>query len=405
MPNETATLKHRSQNLLDIIRKANKTKAETDKTELRTLNALVSRPLLKRTFGGNIQHFGSLNAITMDKAFGAHYLLTLLTQSALLKKILYPNNHTHTLYCDRVIFDYFNYHGLFEAGFWDNVNFETAEYVLNAQNVDTDIYNSAVKPHALTLEARLAKKTNAAVFFLDADLLLKKRHDIIMKDAEKKHAAFAHYEAAKGIYYPDLKSLRFPKGFALPQNAKTRLPAVNTSLMFFNDLNLLEQWCNLFISFFTGNLFNTPPDNITAMCHLLAADQRTFPITADLNGYWGTEKIAPFMDIIWKDSRFFNADGTGADWNYPNIEIDQRRKTCLQDIMHTWISKKYTERDFRYSAYQICLMLEIISDVMPSAKKALDSFESLEPYRNLQTKYGCADNMLDAGVVSENLSV
>jgi hypothetical protein len=360
---------------------------------------------LKRTFGGNAAHFEKLDRVTMDKAFGAHYLLTLLTQSVLLKKILYPGFNTHTLYCDRVIYDYFNFHGLFDVGFWDRVDYKTAEDVLAAQNVDTDIYNSAVKPYALTEEARLARKTNQAVFFLDADLLLKKRHDIIIKDAEKKHAAFAHYEAAEGPYYPSLESLVFPEGFALEQGANTRLPAVNTSLMFFNDLDLLTQWCGLFKGFFTGNLFKNPPDSLVAMSLLLAADQRTFPITAGLKGYWGTDKIAPFMDIIWKDSRFFYLNGAEADWNYPNIEIDRTRKNCLQDITHTWISKKFTERDFRYSAYQICLMLEIVSQVMPHAKKALDSFESLAPFRELLAVYGCVDKMLEADAVSEHLTV
>ena len=56
---------------------------------IHTLNALGSGPLAYRTFGGNFQKYNEIDEKVLEKAFGSHYLLTMITQGILIKNVLY----------------------------------------------------------------------------------------------------------------------------------------------------------------------------------------------------------------------------------------------------------------------------------------------------------------------------
>lgn len=369
---------------------------------VRTLNALSSGPLKYRTFGGNYQSYERLDPRVLENAFGGHYLLTQLTQCAILKKLLYTEaGSRHTLYCDGSIYGYFDGHGLFEQPFWDEADFKTLDENISPENTDMRIYYSAGKPDALTTEAQKARKDGTPVFFIDSDLILKRRHDAILRDSQSIRAAYAHREEIGTECYPDFSTLHLPEGY--PESIQSELPAVNTCLMFFNDLELLEAWCGLFKELFIGNFIEGPVTDAIISAQLLGIDQRTFPIIAERRGCWDTDAVVPFMDISWSPPRFISRDGSPAHWHYYTLEPKPEHPEWMQDITHIWISKKFIEKDAAYRGFQGCLMLETILTLMPEAEQALRSFSSLTPYFDLLRRYGNVDAMLAAGVVLDKL--
>ena len=389
------------ETLIDDIKSGSVPKVQTP---VRMLNALYSLPLRYRTFGGNYQYCSNLTYQALEIAFGGHYLVTQLAQCAIIKQILYNDGSRNTFYCDKNIFDFFNSHGLFNLGFWDDVDYETIENNITPQNTDARIYYSACKPDAILSEARKAAEVGEPVLFIDSDLILKRRHDCILPNADKIKAAYGHIEALSDDYYPDFEGLHFPQGYKLPDSLNTTLPAVNTCLMFFNDFRLLEEWCGFFKELFINNFIDGSINSTTISQQLLGIDQRTFPMIADKHGCWDTKDVVPFLNIIWNPPGFYFPDGTPAEWHYYTLEQKPEQKNWLQDITHIWISKKDIERDTHYRNYQSCLMLELILALMPQAETALRSFNSLKPYFDLLLEYGDVDTMLNKGIVSEHLT-
>lgn len=370
------------------------------KTPLRTLNAVGSYPLAFRTFGGQLQGNGDLDNVLMESRFGSHYLLTMLASGAVIRMLYDEPQSCHSLYCDGWTYKFLDRHGLVEHGVWDRVDHQVLDANITMNNVDHRIYYSAAKPYALEEEARLAGDDNIPVLFVDADLILKKRHDGILKDPQNIRAAYGHLEALRKPCYTDFTKLHFPEKYQLPKELRTDLPAVNTCLMYFNDMKLLREWCAFFKGLFYDNWLPEEPDPDTISQQLLGFDQRTFPMIAAANGYWGTSQLEAFLDITW-DPPYFYDNGTGqkAQWHYYTLEYHPEHGDWLQDIMHTWINKRNIERDIPFRNYQGCMMLEMILELQPDMEAYLRTFESLRVYFELLEQYGDIENMLSLGVV------
>lgn len=388
----------------DFFRYVENGKRQSGKAPLRTLNAVGSYPLAFRTFGGQPQGDGSLDDLLMESAFGSHYLLTLLASGAIMHLLYDEPQSCHSMYCDGWLYKYFDRHGLVEHGVWDRVDHQVLDANITMENVDHRIYYSAAKPFALEEEARLAKEGNLPVLFVDADLILKKRHDVILKNPQTIRAAYGHLEAPKMPCYADFTKLHFPQGYQLPEWVRTDLPAVNTCLMYFNDKDLLEEWCGFFKGLFQDNWLPWEPDADTVSQQLLGVDQQTFPMVAASHGYWGTGQLEAFLDITW-DPPFFYSNSTGekAEWHYYTLEHHPEHGDWMQDITHTWINKRNIERDIPFMHYQGCIMLEIILELQPGIEPYLRTFESLKPYFRLLKDYKAIENMLELGVVHGRL--
>ena len=148
--------------LLDYIQKG---VSSSPHTVVRTVNALGSGPLAYRTFGGNVQNYTAIDEQALEKAFGSHYLLTMIAQGLIIRRILYPESGScHTLYCDKAIYGFFARHGLLDCGVWSHVDYETLERNITPENTDYRIYYSYSKPDALLKEAELAGE-QVPVFF------------------------------------------------------------------------------------------------------------------------------------------------------------------------------------------------------------------------------------------------
>lgn len=372
---------------------------------LRTLNALGSHPLAYRTFGGQPQSNEALNENVMEKAFGSHYLLTMLASGAILRKILYREPEScHSLYCDGWIYKYFDKHGLIEHGVWDQVDHRVLDANITMENIDHRIYYSASKPYALEDAACRSRKDGLPVLFVDADLIMKKRHDAILRNSKSIQAAHGHLEALRMPCYCDFKSLHFPDGYQLSEGMRMDLPAVNTCLMYFNDMDLLVDWCHFFAELFQNNWLLQDPDADTVSQQLLGFDQRTFPMIAANHGIWGTEQVGSFLNLCWDPPCFYEIDsGKKAEWHYYTLEYHREHPEWLQDITHTWINKRNIERDIPYRNYQGCMMLEIVLELEPGVEPYLRSFESLQPYFELLKDYGTVEDMLLMGVVRNQL--
>lgn len=154
--------------------------------------------------------------------------------------------------------------------------------------------------------------------------------------------------------------------------------------MFFNDKELLTEWCGFFKELFLNNWMEKEPDAVTVSEQLLGIDQRTFPMIADLHGYWGTDQVEPFLDLNWNPPGFYdNKTGKKAEWHYYTLEYHPEHSDWLQDITHTWINKRNIERDEAYRNYQGCIMLELALKLEPGLERPLRSFDSLKPYFSL----------------------
>lgn len=370
-----------------------------------TFNALGCHPLAYRTFGGQKQGNGHIDDIIMETAFGSHYLLTLLASSVIIRKMLYQETEScHSLYCDGILYQFFDRHGMVEHGAWDRVDHRTLDDNITMKNVDHRIYYSAAKPDALMVEATRAQEKGIPVLFVDADLILKKRHDAILQNPKTIRAAYGHLEAPVLPCYSDFTRLHFPEGYHLPKDLNTGLPAVNTCLMYFNDMDLAIAWGTFFKELFIDNWVLQEPNDVTISQQLLGIDQRTFPMIADRYGCWNTEQIEPFLNIVWNPPYFYeNTTGKKAQWHYYTLEHHPEHPDWLQDITHTWINKRNIERDTAYRNYQGCMMLEIILELSPGIEKYLTSFESLKPYFNLLKEHGTIENMLSCGVAKDKL--
>ena len=386
--------------LLDYIQKG---VLSSPHTVVRTVNALGSGPLAYRTFGGNVQNYAAIDEQALEKAFGSHYLLTMIAQGLIIRRILYPESGScHTLYCDKAIYGFFARHGLLDCGVWSHVDYETLERNITPENTDYRIYYSYSKPDALLKEAELAGE-QVPVFFVDTDLILKKRHDVIIPGAASVKAAYSHLEQIGGECYPPFASLHFPEGCKLPP-VNESLPAVNTCLMFFNDKGLLREWGRFFKELFINNWIRgeLAPEVISRQ--LLGIDQRTFPFVCDWRGIWGTPAVVPFLDIIWEPPFFIDCKtGRRAEWHYYTLEHHPERPDWHQDIMHTWINKKNVERDAKFRRYQGLMMLEVILALNPEAEKPLRTFASLQEYFSLYDTGKGIETLLAEGVVSAKM--
>lgn len=380
--------------------------AQGSGSPLRTVNAIGSHPLQFRTFGGQPQDNRTLDCAVLERAFGSHYLLTLLAGGALIRNLLYRETDSrHCLYCDGWTYRFFDRHGLVEHGVWDFADHQVLDANITMDNVDHRIYYSACKPFALADAARRSQADGIPVLFVDADLILKTRHDAILKRPQNIQAAYAHLEALRLPCYCDFKSLHFPDGFQLPAGLRTDLPAVNTCLMYFNNLELLKDWCRFFAALFTDNRLPREPDADTVSQQLLGFDQRTFPMIAAAHDIWGTDALEEFLPLTWDPPYFCdNRTGERAEWHYYTLEYHpEHASDWLQDITHTWISKRNIERDIPYRNYQGCMMLEIVLELEPGIEPYLRSFESLRPYFDLRKTYGTIENMLSMGAVRNRL--
>ncbi len=374
-------------------------------TPLRTFHAVGSYPLAFRTFGGHPQGNGSLDDSLLESLFGSHYLLTMLAGGAVIHLLYDEPQSCHSMYCDGWTYRFLDRHGLVEHGVWDRIDHQILDANITMENVDHRIYYSSVKPYAMEEEARLARESNIPVLFVDADLILKKRHDTILKSPEKIRAAYGHIEALRMPCYPNFTRLHFPDTYHLPEDLRTDLPAVNTCLMYFNDMELLTEWCGFFKRLFLDNRLPWEPDPVTVSQQLLGIDQRTFPMIAAAHGYWGTDQLEAFLDITWDPPFFYdNQTGKKVEWHYYTLEHHPEHDDWLQDITHLWINKRDIERDIPYRNYQGCMMLEIILELQPAIEPHLRTFESLKPYFELRKDYGTIENMLKLGIVRNRLN-
>lgn len=368
-----------------------------------TLNSLGSGPLAYRTFGGNFQRYADIDETTLEKAFGSHYLLTMIAQGLVIKKILYTEQESrHTLYCDEPIKKFFDKHNLLNYGVWDKVDIKTLQQI-TPENTDYRIYYSYSKPDALLQEAKETENTDIPVFFIDTDLILKKRHEALIPNSDKIRAAYSHQEAIGTACYPEFKSLHFPKNYNLPPINET-LPAVNTCLMFFNDKQLLKEWGTFFKELFINNWIeeDLTPDIIAKQ--LLGIDQRTFPFVCDWHGLWNTQEIVPILDITWNPPFFeYIKDKRRAEWHYYTLEHHAEHKNWHQDIMHTWINKKNVERDDKFRRYQGLIILEMILALNPEIEKSLRTFNSLQEYFELYDRSENIEQLLSKGIIHSKI--
>lgn len=364
---------------------------------VRSFHAVGCWPLQYRTFGGNPQG-RELSEETMDQVFGDNYLLTLLTSSVVIRHRLYPQEASvHSLYCDGMLYRYLDSHGLIEAGVWDRVDGQTLDRHIRFDNVDHRIYYSICKPFAIGEELRRSEEAAASsgeaplpVLFVDADLILKKSHDQLLKHPQTIRAAFGHLETIHTPCYPDFRSLHFPEGYQLPERYPTDLPAVNTCLMYFNDFALAREWSDLFAGLMMHNQLDTAPDALTISQQLLGFDQRTFPMIAAAHGLWGKGndyyskgQLEAFVDLEWNGETFLKLREETRQWHYYTLEHHPQAENWLQDITHTWINKRDIERDLPYKLYQGCIMLEMLLYLQPNLESCLRSVKSLEPYFEL----------------------
>lgn len=394
-----------SRSVKELLEYIEKGKPPEEETPIRTLNAFGSYPLAYRSFGGQAQGSGKLDDTVIESAFGSHYLLTMLASGSIIRHMLYREQEScHSLYCDNICYAYLDRHGMVEHGVWDRIDHQILDGNITMENVDHRIYYSAVKPYALIGEANAAAKDNLPILFVDTDLILKRRHEAFLENPGSIRAAYGHLEAIDTPCYPDFTSLHFPDGYHLPEGIRTDLPAINTCLLYFNDRELLIEWCHFFKELFLNNHLPYEPDEDRVLKQLLGADQRTFPMIAAEHGYWNTKQLDSFLNIIWDPPFFYNIKtGQKEEWHYYTLEYHPEHPGWLQDITHIWINKRNIERDIRYRNYQGCMMLEIILELEPGIEPYLRSFSSLKPYFDLYRDYGTIEQMLLMGAVSNKL--
>lgn len=370
---------------------------------VRIINVLSVLPLAYRSFGGHAQGDGSITTEKLEHFFNPNYLLTMILQALINKHLLYNDGSCQTLYCDGYVYDFFKNHGLLECCPWHEVDHQTLDNV-PVDQIDTRIFYSLGKPYGLLAEADKSVQDGLPILFLDTDLILKKRHDAILPGVEHLDAAYSHQESPQLPCYPDFRTLHLPKGCQLPEDMNYSLPAVNTCMMYFRNHALLRNWCIFFRDLFLKNRIEVPLTPQLISQHLLGIDQRTFPMVADQMGLWGGEKIAPFMNITWKDSHFMDIDsGESVQWHYYTLEHHPEHPEWMQEITHTWINKADIEKDALYQNYQNCLMLDAILLLEPKLKKSLGMFSCLQPYFRLLSDYPSIDAMVEAGVASRTL--
>lgn len=371
--------------------------------------ALGSKPLAYRTFGNNAQR-GELNRESIENKFGGNYLITMIT-AGVSNRFLHAEGTTQTLYVDRLIYDFFQAHGILDCGVWDNVDGDTLEESITFTNCDARWAYSACKPYATLAEISRAigEAERRPLLFHDTDLILHKAYDRLLKlrGPEDVKIGFGHLEAVgKTAFYPSFNRLHFPKGLILSNDGhflinkrtghsyRTDLPAVNTCLMYFSDLGAAQEWAELFRDMMMDNWI----EDLTWLKgeqNLLADDQRSCLMVSERRGLKFMEEVVPMIPLLWEGEGFADA-ATGAparmQWHYyrPDYvdpEEHPEAKDWFQDVQHLWNQKSDIERYQAYANYLGMMDLELIRVLCPRVglswkqlECSLRSFVSLHPY-------------------------
>ena len=400
---------------------------------VRVFHALESGPLAYRTFGGQ-ERICALSEETMERVFGGDYLLTILT-GTVASKFLHAKGSVHTFYTDSEIYRFFQRHGLLDCGLWDDVDYMVLDKALSAENFDYRWAYSACKPYATLEEIARREKViqnggeKMPLLFHDADLILRQSFDCILnigcEEVEKQTSnecfmkeqsmlrfrqqddmvmAVGHIEEVGTPFYPPFEEIYLPECLELQDGMlvdkkrglsyRTDLPAVNTCLMYFSDMEVAEEWAYLFEDFMRDN--HAPVKSwLEGEQQLLTADQRPGLMVAERRNLKLWKDIGFFVPLTWTGKDFKalpNSPVSEKEWHYyrPDYLSPEQYPNVAnwnQTIQHTWIQKLDIERHVAYGNYMGCFHLELLQNLCQELglnweklECSLKSFSSLERY-------------------------
>lgn len=386
--------------------------------------ALECAPLEYRTFGGQIRPCNmKLTDETIEQVFGGNYLLTLVTGSV-VSRFLHAQGSVHTLYTDGRIRRFFQRHGLTLCGLWDSISSDILDRELYTGSYNYMWAYSACKPYATLSEISLSG--GMPILFHDSDLILRKASDMIL--GLRKHDDIAmgvgHIEAVGTKFYPAFEDIPLPSCFELSDGKlidnntglsySTNLPAVNTSLMYFSDMEAAHEWSLLFMDLMKNHA--NVSDFLTGETLLLCADQRPGMMVAERRGLRFMKEVGVFVPVVWTGTTFEALPGTPRqEWHYYRPEYLPPEKYpearyWYQNIMHTWIQKRDIELDTAYENYMGLFMLELLERISVLAglswnklEESLRSFPSLSGYFEIYDSGSTLDELLSTGKISNVL--
>lgn len=375
---------------------------------VRVYQALESGPLAYRTFGGQ-ERKAELNDETMERVFGGDYLLTILTGAA-ASRLVHAKGSVHTFYTDAAIYRFFDRHGLLECGLWDEVDHITLDRELDEKKFNYEWAYSACKPYA-TLEEIKKSSGKMPLLFHDADLILRRSCDHILhlKKPDDIVMGVGHIEETGTDFYPDFHKLKLPECFELKENQlvdhnrelsyRTDLPAANSCLMYFSDMDAAEEWAHLFEDFMKNN--HAPVSTwLEGEQLLLTSDQRPALMVAARRNLKEWKDIGYFLPLTWTGKDFQPLEGVTAsvktntkkEWHYYRPEYFPPEKyphteNWNQTIQHTWIQKRDIETHIAFGNYVGCFHLELLQALCQKLgldwerlENSLRTFSSLERY-------------------------
>lgn len=389
---------------------------ERGKFPVRVYWALESGPLAYRTFGGE-ERTCVLSEESIESAFGGDYLLTIVTGAAASRMVHAPGS-IQTFYVDNDVYRYLDRHGLLDCGLWDYVDQAVLDKALSPGKYNYQWAYSACKPPAtleeIARQERTIRKGGAVMplLFHDTDLILHRSCDRVLSlnQPDDVKMGVGHLEEIGTDFYPPFSKLSLPEWLELRDGRlldrkrglsyRTDLPAVNTCLMYFSDMELAEEWANLFSDFMRDN--HAPVSSwLEGEQLLLASDQRPGLMAADRRGLSLGNGVALFVPLTWTGKGFASVPEYPApprEWHYYRPEYfppEEYPHTASwnQTIHHTWISKLAIERHAAYGNYVGRFQLELLHSLCLKLGLPWNRLEeSLRSFPSLQRFFALYDN-------------
>lgn len=309
--------------------------------------------------------------------FSDFNLLTMIVSSLKMRSY----GHRTKLYCDS-----YTVHKMEELHLSDVWNILDGESL--DQQIDSAIYNTSSffnigKFFILDMES-------APCMLMDTDLILWENPHEFLDQA----ALFTHWEAVWPYteWYCQKESLHLPDGYSLKKTWDFRLPAANTSIMYFKYDRLKNYYCREALKFLRHNFFTSKFIN----SELLFVEQRLFLMC--LQEMQALKFTKPLIDIVWNPTKgYFTSKHPNCSWwNFYLPDPSEH-------ITHTWISKKAMERNQKYRNYYCCRLLEEIQKLSPGILLQLEKIQTFDSFFSLLHRYGDIPSIIESGSATDIL--
>lgn len=230
----------------------------------------------------------------------------------------------------------------------------------------------------------------APCMLMDTDLILwKNPHDLF-----RQKALFTHWEAIYPYskWYCSKDDLRLSAGYQLKPCWDFRLPATNTSILYFQNDSLKNYYCREALRFLKNNFISDE----SIHPELLFVEQRLFLMCLQEKGALKFTK--PVIDTVWNPAKgyFTNKQADLNWWSFYSPDPSEH-------ITHTWIAKKAMEGNQKYKNYYCCRLIEEIQKLSPSTLSELENLQMFERYFRLLNRFGNTSSILQNGKATDIL--